>query len=180
VPYTKAEISMFLALADAQPTVARRHKAASLICLCAGAGLCPGALRGVLGTDVVSRSGGVLVVVKGKRPRAVPVLLPFRERLLEAASFAVGDYLIGGSEPKRRNVTNNLVSSLTGGEDLGRLELSRLRSSFLVAIAEEIGLRAFMDAAGVTCSQRLGDLVAALPSPSEEQAVALLCPMRDK
>jgi hypothetical protein len=56
-----------------------------------------------------------------------------------------------------------------------RIDLSRLRSSFLVAIAAEIGLRAFMDAAGISCSQRLGDLVAKMASPSEEQAVALFC-----
>ena len=167
---------MFLALADAQPTPARRHKASALICLCAGAGLVPGELRGLRGTDVVSRSGGVLVLVKAKRPRAVPVLLAFQERLLQAAGFAGGDYLVGGSDPERRNVTNNLVSSLSGGTDLGRLELSRLRSSFLVAMAAQIGLRAFMDAAGISCSQRLGDLVAKMASPTEEQAVALLCP----
>ncbi len=172
-PYTDDELAKFLALADAQATLARRHKASALICLCAGAGLYPGELRSALGTDVVSRSGGVLVLVKGKRPRAVPVLSAFQGRLLEAAEFAGGDYLVGGSEPKRRNVTNNLVSSLAGGQDLGRIDLSRLRSSFLVALAAQIGLRGFMDAAGISCSQRLGDLVAKLASPSEEQAVAL-------
>lgn len=41
-------------------------------------------------------------------------------------------------------------------------------------MAETIGLRAFMDAAGITCSQRLGDLVAGLLPRSEEEAVALL------
>jgi hypothetical protein len=41
-------------------------------------------------------------------------------------------------------------------------------------VAETIGLRAFMDAAGITCSQRLGDLVASLPRASEEETVALL------
>jgi hypothetical protein len=92
---------------------------------------------------------------------------------LKAASFAGGDYLVGGSDPKRRNVTNNLVSSLAGGDDLGRIDLFRLRSSYLSAMAAQIGLRAFMDAAGISCSQRLGDLVARLPSLSEEQAVAL-------
>jgi hypothetical protein len=141
----------------------------------AGAGLYAGELRGVIGTDVVVRSGGVLVLVKGKRPRAVPVLSPFQERLLEAAFFAGGDYIIGGSDARRRNVTNNLISSLAGGDDLVRIDLSRLRSNFLVAIAAEIGLRAFMDAAGISCSQRLGDLVAKMASPSEEQAVALFC-----
>ena len=175
-PYTDGEIALFLALADAQPTPRRRHKAAALICLCAGAGLNPGELRGVIGTDVVSRSGGVLVLVGGKRPRAVPVLSPYQERLVKAASFAGADYLIGGSEAKRRNVTANLVSSLAGGQDLARLELFRLRSSYLSAMAAQIGLRAFMDAAGISCSQRLGDLVANLASPTEEQAVGLLCP----
>lgn len=174
-PYTDGEIALFLALADAQPTPARRHKSSALICLCAGAGLYAGELRGVLGTDVVVRSGGVLVLVKGKRPRAVPVLPPFQERLLEAAFFAGGDYIIGGSDARRRNVTNNLISSLAGRDDLVRIDLSRLRSSFLVAMAAEIGLRAFMDAAGISCSQRLGDLVAKMASPSEEQAVALFC-----
>ena len=177
-PYTDGEISLFLALADAQPTPKRRHKAAALICCCAGAGLGPGELRGLRGTDVVSRSGGVLVLVGGKRPRAVPVLSPYQERLVLAADFAGADYLVGGSEAKRRNVTANLVASLTGGQDLARLELSRLRSSYLSAMAAQIGLRAFMDAAGISCSQRLGDLVANLPSPTEEQAVGLLCPRR--
>ena len=173
LPYTDGELAGFLALADAQPTPARRHKTAALICLCAGAGLYAGELRAVVGTDVVQRSGGVLVVVKGKRPRAVPVLLGFQERLLKAAEFAGDDYLVGGSDARRRNVTSNLVSSLAGGQDMGRLELSRLRSSFLVEMASQIGLRAFMDAAGISCSQRLGDLVAKLASPTEEQAVAL-------
>jgi len=175
-PYSAAEIARFLALADAQPTPARCHRASALICLCAGAGLHAGELRGVVGTDVVVRSGGVLVlVVGGKRPRAVPVLMPFQERLLEAARFAGASYIIGGSDAKRRNVTSNLTSSLAGGDDLARIDLSRLRSSFLVAMAAKIGLRAFMDAAGITCSQRLGDLVATLPSPTEQQAVDLLC-----
>ena len=86
-PIQMAEIARFLALADAQPTPARCHKASALICLCAGAGLHAGELRAVVGTDVVVRSGGVLVLVGGKRPRAVPVLMGFQERLLEAAEL---------------------------------------------------------------------------------------------
>ena len=56
-PYTDDELAKFLALADAQATLARRHKASALICLCAGAGLYPGELRSALGTDVVSLWG---------------------------------------------------------------------------------------------------------------------------
>src|ERR1039457_2313848 len=73
-PYSPAEISGFLALADAQPTAERRMRATGLICLGAGAGLIRGDLRDVRGTDVSCRSGGVIVAVRGPRARAVPVL----------------------------------------------------------------------------------------------------------
>ena len=66
-PYSPAEIAGFLALADAQPTAGRRMRAAGLVCLGAGAGLIRGDLRGVRGTDVACRSGGVLVTVRGPR-----------------------------------------------------------------------------------------------------------------
>ena len=46
--------------------------AAGLVCLGAGAGLIRGDLRDVRGTDVACRSGGVVVTVRGARPRAVP------------------------------------------------------------------------------------------------------------
>lgn len=71
-------------------------------------------------------------------------------------------------------MTNPLLRALSGGVDLPRLETPRLRSSYLVAMAETIGLAAFMEAAGVTCTQRLGDLVAHLGVPPEASCVALL------
>src|SRR6266571_5336855 len=67
-PYTAAEIAGFLALADAQPTAARRARAAGLVCLGAGAGLIRSDLRNVRGSDVTARSGGVIVDVRGRRP----------------------------------------------------------------------------------------------------------------
>src|SRR5712691_10054982 len=48
-PYSAAEISGYLALADAQPTTARRMRAAGLVCLGAGAGLIRSDLRGARG-----------------------------------------------------------------------------------------------------------------------------------
>src|SRR6266566_675614 len=87
-PYSPAEIAGYLALADAQPTPQRRMRAAGLVCLGAGAGLIRADLRAVRGTDVICRSGGVMVQVRGARPRAVPVLARYHERLLAAARFA--------------------------------------------------------------------------------------------
>jgi hypothetical protein len=69
-PYSAAEIAGYLALADAQPTAARRARAAGLVCLGAGAGVIRGDLRQIRGTDVTARSGGVIVAVRGARPRA--------------------------------------------------------------------------------------------------------------
>jgi hypothetical protein len=174
LPYSEAEIASYLALADAQPTEGRRMRASPLVCLSAGAGLMGSDLRGVRGIDVLRRSGGVVVVVGGRRRRVVPVRTGFSERLVASAAFAGEGLVIGGVDPARNNVTTPLTSALSGGKDLPRIELGRLRATWLVAVAEAIGLRAFMEAAGITCSQRLGDLVASLPAVPEQQAVTLL------
>ncbi|MHB8289939.1 MAG: hypothetical protein ACYDEY_12000 [Acidimicrobiales bacterium] len=174
VPYSASEIASYLALCDAQPTEARRCHGGALICLGAGAGLMGIDLRTVRGTDVVLRSSGVLVKVGGRRPRIVPVQAVFHERLIEAARFAGEDYLIGGKAPSRRNVTTPLVSSLAGGVDLPPVDLGRLRATWLTECARLLGLRAFMDAAGIVCSQRLGDIVSRIEPVCEQRAVELL------
>lgn len=173
-PYSAAEIASYLALSDAQPTALRRARASALICLGAGAGLLGAELRHVRGTDVVCRSGGVLVEVGGSRARAIPVLTDYHSRLLRAASLFSSCYLVSGSNPDSHNVTNPLISSLSGGVDLPRLSTARLRSTYLTQMARHIGLSAFMDAAGISCSQRLGDLVSHLCRESEEEAVSRL------
>jgi integrase len=173
-PYSPAEIAGYLALADAQPTAARRMRAAGLIALGAGAGLIRGDLRDVRGSDVACRSGGVVVTVRGSRPRAVPVLGRYHVLLLAAARSA-GDALIcGGTDPGRRNITNPLTRALDGGTGLPRLDTSRLRATWLRDCAELLGLATFMAAAGISCSQRLGDLIAGLEPAAEAGAVRLL------
>jgi integrase len=173
-PYGPAEISGFLALADAQPTRERRMRAAGLVCLGAGAGLIRGDLREVRGTDVACRSGGVIVSVRGARPRTVPVLARYHSRLLAAARSAGNALVCGGTEPGRRNLTNPLTAALDGGSGLPRLDTSRLRATWLADCAELLGLATFMHAAGISCSQRLGDLVAGLEPAGEAEAVRLL------
>jgi hypothetical protein len=174
-PYTAAEIAGFLALAEAQPTAARRARAAGLVCLGAGAGLIRSDLRCVRGTDVAARSGGVIVTVRGGRaPRAVPVLARYHAPLLSAAAFAGQNFLTGGTEPERGNITNPLTRSLAGGSGLPPLDTSRLRATWLAEAAQLLGLAAFLHAAGISCCQRLGDIAAGLDPGTEEQAVALL------
>ncbi len=173
-PYSPAPIGGFLALADAQPTTGRRMRAAGLVCLGAGAGLIRGDLRDVRGSDVACRSGGVAVTVRGARPRAVPVLSRYHARLLAAARFAGNALVCGGADPGRRNITSPLITALDGGTGLPRLDTSRLRATWLAEAAELLGLATFMHAAGISCSQRLGDLVAGLEPGDQAEALRLL------
>jgi len=173
-PYTAVEIGGFLALADAQPTLERRMRAAGLVCLGAGAGLIRGDLRDARGTDVACRSGGVLVAVRGGRPRTVPVLARYHAPLLAAARFAGTGLICGGADPGRRNITTPLIAALDGGSGLPRLDTSRLRATWLADCAQLLGLATFMHAAGISCSQRLGDLLAGLEPAAEAEAVRLL------
>jgi len=173
-PYSPAQIDGYLALAGAQPTRERQMRAAGLVCLGAGAGLIRGDLREVRGTDVARRSGGVIVSVRGARPRTVPVLARYQSRLLAAAASAGTGLICGGADPGRRNLTNPLIRALDGGGGLPRLDTSRLRATWLRDCAELLGLATFMHAAGISCSQRLGDLIAGLEPTGEADAVRLL------
>jgi hypothetical protein len=173
-PYSPAQLDGYLALAGAQPTRERRMRAAGLVCLGAGAGLIRGDLREVRGTDVAHRSGGVIVTVRGARPRTVPVLARYHARLLAAAASAGTGLVCGGTDPGRRNLTNPLIRALDGGSGLPRLDTSRLRATWLRDCAELLGLATFMHAAGISCSQRLGDLLAGLEPAAEAEAIRLL------
>jgi integrase len=173
-PYSAAEVSGFLALAGAQATEQRRMRAAGLICLAAGAGLIRGDLHDVRGTDVACRSGGVVVQVRGPRERTVPVLSRYQGPLLAAAGFAGSALVCGGTRTDRRNITFPLVAALNGDTGLPPLDTSRLRATWLADCGELLGLATFMHAAGITCSQRLSDLLAGLEPAGEAEAVRLL------
>lgn len=168
-PYTDAEIDGYLRLAAVQSSERRRMRSSALVCLGAGAGIVAGELRHLRGSEVAERAGGVLVVLSGRRARSVPVLARYQEPLLAAAQFAGERLICGGRDPGRRNVSDELCRALSADRSLPRLQPGRLRSTWLLACAERVGLRAFMQAAGISCSQRLGDLVAQLPAAEETE-----------
>jgi hypothetical protein len=104
----------------------------------------------------------------------VPVLARYHGPLLAAARFTGTALICGGADPDRRNLTNPLTAALDGGGGLPRLDTSRLRATWLRDCADLLGLATFMAAAGISCSQRLGDLVAGIEPAGEEEAVRLL------
>jgi len=174
VPYSPAEVAAWLALAAVQPTEARRQRLTGLLCLGLGAGLERAELRGVTGGHVRAGRGGVVVDVVGDRARAVPVLARYQQPLQASAAFAGDGFVCGGVSPWRKNVTANLVAKVAGGADLGRLDVGRLRSTWLAEHLQRLGLAALFAAAGITCSQRIGDLARRLPVPDEATLVEML------
>ena len=102
------------------------------------------------------------------------VLARYHEILLASAGFAGKSLVTGGTDPGRHNVTTPLITALAGGTGLPRLDTSRLRATWLAEVGRLTGLATLMHAAGITCSQRLGDIIAALQPGTEEQAVTLL------
>ena len=111
-------------------------RAAGLVCLGAGAGLIRGDLREVRGTDVACRSGGVIVTVRGARPRTVPVLARYHARLLAAARVRRDRAGLRRGRSRPPELTNPLITALDGGTGLPRLDTSRLRATWLADCAE--------------------------------------------
>ena len=106
------------------------------------------------------RSGGLVVSVAGRRPRVVPVFSRYHELLIDSAAFSGERYVTGGEDPLRHNVTTPLISSSLAGCTWHASRPGGCdRAGF--GCASQIGLAAFMAAAGISCSQRLGDIVAA-------------------
>ena len=106
------------------------------------------------------------------------MLARYHARLLAAARFAGTALICGGADPGRRNITSPLIAALDGSAGLPRLDTSRLRATWLADCAQLLGLATFMHAAGIRCSQRLGDLVAGLDPAGEAEAVRLLGAVR--
>jgi len=173
-PYTPAEVAAWFAHAAAQPTRARRERLTALLCLGLGAGLERGELRGVRGTDVEHRAGGLVVAVHGERARRVPVLARYQAPLAASAAFAGGRFMCGGVSPTRKNVTSRLVGRAAGGVGLGRLDTGRLRATWLAAHLEHLGVAALFAAAGVRSGQRIAELAARLAPPDDTALVATL------
>ncbi len=173
-PYTQREIDGYLALARAQGTRERRMRLQGLLCLGAGAGLLGADMRHVTGAHVTRVGGGLVVRVQGAAARLVPVLSRYGQALEESASFAGSSYVTGGVSPSRHNVTNRLVRSAAGGLDLPRLEISRLRATWLETCADALGLAGFFHAAGFLHSKHLGDVVGRLGVPGDDELVSLL------
>jgi integrase len=165
-PYSELEVDQLIRLAEAQPTEQWRRRLLALLFLGFGAGLRNGEYQNVAGDrDVVSRGGTTLLTVV-TTGRTVPMLEPFGSRLHEIALDCPEAYLLGGDEESdRRNVVGRLIYAVRGGADLPRIQVGRLRATWLSHHIRELGIDALVAAAGVTDTHSIFDLVKYLPPP---------------
>ncbi|MGH2467252.1 MAG: hypothetical protein ACRDGL_05935, partial [Candidatus Limnocylindrales bacterium] len=120
------------------------------------------------------RSGALILTIPGQRAREVPVLARFADLLEGAAAGAEPGWpLVGGRRLDRRNVTQLLLSGVSGGRDLPPLEIGRLRATWWRLVLTEIGYRAVIAAAGMAVAPPPA-VVEHLPAPSVEDLVAVL------
>lgn len=133
-PYTVAEVALLSSWARHQRTDNRRVNATILLALGLGAGL-PSADIGPLNAgDVTVDDQGVLLDVRGERPRQVPMLAEWEEPVAELAlaSLHKDQWLF---VPRRRNATNRSLISNFLGDTTDRpmtINSQRLRATWIV------------------------------------------------
>jgi integrase len=132
-PYSLAERAELAALAAAQRDPAKRRSALAMVVFGIGAGLRPGELAALRGTDVARRGRQVVVRVAGSRQRLVPVASRYAGRAAELARCAGDGFVFrpGRADRGYKNFVTNFARTLAADAAAPRLTLSRCRSSFI-------------------------------------------------
>jgi len=132
-PYSPAERAELAAIAAAQRDPARRRSALALVVFGIGAGLRPGELAALRGSDVSRRGRRVAVRAGGPAARVVPVTSAYAGRAAALAAAAGDAHLFrpGPADRGYRNFVTNFARTLTADPAAPRLTLSRCRSSFI-------------------------------------------------
>jgi integrase len=132
-PYSPAERAELAAVAAAQRDPARRSSALAMVVFGIGAGLRPGELVALRGSDVIHRGRRVAVHVGGPAARVVPVTVPYAGRAAALAAGAGHAHLFrpGPADRGYKNFVTNFARALAADPAAPRLTVSRCRSSFI-------------------------------------------------
>jgi integrase len=132
-PYSPAERAELAALAAAQRDPAKRASALAMVVFGIGAGLRPGELVALRGSDVARRGRQVAVRVTGTRPRLVPVAPRYAGRAAGLACGAGDGFVFrpGRADRGYKNFVTNFARTLAADPAAPRLALGRCRSSFI-------------------------------------------------
>jgi hypothetical protein len=173
-PYTDREIEQLRRDALRQPTAHRQRAARALLALGLGAGLDGRWVTRVAARDVEHRADIVTVRVGEPSPRVVPVLGSWEDEVLELASTAGDEFLVGGHSTSR-NRASSLTERLVVPPGHRRLSSSRLRSTWLLwHLTAGTRLPELAAAAGLQGVTVLSDLLASVtPMPAVEAETLL-------
>ena len=132
-PYSPAERAGLAAMAAAQRDPARRASALALVVFGIGAGLRPGELVALRGSDVIRHGRRVSVHVSGPAARVVPVTAGYAGRAAGLAAGAGDGHLFrpGPADRGYKNFVTNFTRTLAADPAAPGLGLSRCRSSFI-------------------------------------------------
>jgi len=132
-PYSLAERAELAALAAAQRDPARRASALALVVFGIGAGLRPGELVALRGSDVTRHGRRVAVHVGGPAARVVPVTPDYAGRAWELARRAGSDFVFrpGPADRGYKNFVSSFTRGLTADPAAPRLSLRRARAAFI-------------------------------------------------
>ena len=132
-PYSPAERAELAALAAAQRDPAKRASALAVVVFGIGAGLRPGELVSLRGSDVSRRGRQVTVRVGGQAARVVPVTAGYAGRAAGLARGAGPAHLFrpGPADRGYKNFVTNFTRTLTADPAAPRLRPGRCRSSFI-------------------------------------------------
>ena len=132
-PYSPAERAELAAMAAAQRDPARRASALAVVVFGIGAGLRPGELVALRGSDVIRHGRRVTVHVSGPAARVVPVTPAYAGRAAGLAAGAGDGHLFrpGPADRGYKNFVTNFTRTLTADPAAPRLSLGRCRSSFI-------------------------------------------------
>ena len=132
-PYSPAERAELAAVAAAQRNPARRASALAVVVFGIGAGLRPGELVALRGSDVIRHGRRVSVHVSGPAARVVPVTAPYAGRAAGLAAGAGKAHLFRPGPAGRgyKNFVTNFARTLAADPAAPRLTAGRCRSSFI-------------------------------------------------
>jgi integrase len=132
-PYSPAERAELAAAAAAQRDTARRSSALALLVFGIGAGLRPGELVALRGSDVARHGRQVLVHVTGPAARVVPVTSCYAGRAAELARRAGSGFVFrsGPADRSYKNFVTNFALGLAADPAAPRLSMRRARATFI-------------------------------------------------
>ena len=172
-PYSAAERADLAAVARAQRDPAARSSALAMVVFGIGAGLRPGELAALRGSDVTRGGGRVVVHVTAGPGRAVPVARLTRAvgRSWPAAPATDSCSGPGLAAREYKNFVNNFAARLARDPGAPPLSMGRARSSFICDhLAAGTALRTLLAITGIAEAESLARYARHVPAVSSSKA----------